>query len=133
MMHAQAASPSGFCSGLALLLVGLSMLAVHDAQADALVRFHCHGMMGGHQNGMRFDALLDADFTYDPAAQVIAREQNGKPAGNWKVAVDGQVLRWTVDETREFLDLEHLAYGFDWRGEKDNVAYGRASCSRKAS
>ena len=131
MMHAPAASPSGFCSGLAVLLVGWSALVVHGARADTPMRFHCHGMMGGHQNGMQFDALLDADFTYDPATQVIVRQQNGKPVGNWKVAVDGQVLRWTADETKEFLDLGSLTYGFDWRGEKDDVAYGRASCMRK--
>ena len=129
-MHAPPTLPSGSCCGLTLLFIGL---AVHGAAADAPMRLHCHGMMGGHQNGMQFDGLLDAEFTYDPATRVIIKEQNGKPAGHWKVIVDGQVLRWTADETKEFLDLGRLVYGFDWHGEKDDVASGRANCTRKGA
>ncbi len=131
MMHPARSSPSGPCAGLAALLLAMVPLNAPNAKADGLVRFHCHGMMGGHQNGIQFDALLDADFSYDAARGMIYRYQNGKAAGNWPVKIEGQVLRWTSDETHEFLDLSRPAYGFDWHGGKNDVSYGRANCTRQ--
>ncbi len=131
MMRSAPLAPSGPCVGLVLLL--LIGLAVHDARADSLMRFHCRGMMGGRQHGAMFDALLDAEFAYDPVGQVISQWRNGNPIGNWRVTLDGHVLRWTSDERQEFLDLDRPAYGFDWHAANGDASYGRANCTLEGS
>ena len=115
-------------------MVALALFPAAAGQADDLVRFRCHGMMGGHQRGMWFDGRLDASFAYDPRRQLIFREKEGALSDQRKVALDGHVLRWRSGETDEFLDLSALTYGFDWKADEGNdTSYGRGRCTKTPS